>query len=225
MIPIKDTIRSRTFPIVNTSIIVINLLIYLYEFALARQAEAFIFDYGLTPIRFFWALRHDLGDAVIPIFTSMFLHGSWIHVIGNVWFLYIFGDNVEDRVGHLGYIIFYLLCGIGAALSQTFLFPYSKIPMVGASGAIAGVLGAYFLLFPHARVLTLVPIFFFLQLIEVPAVLFLFLWFILQFFQGTFASAIEGGVAWWAHIGGFIVGMVLIFFFKKREPRKAYRWE
>ena len=173
MFPLRDTVRSRTFPVVNTTIIVINILVFLYEFALGPHLDAFISDYGLTPVRFFWGLKHDLRDAIIPVFTAMFLHGGWFHVLGNMWFLYIFGDNVEDRVGHGRYIIFYLLCGIAATLSQAILFQNSKVPMVGASGAIAGVLGGYFLLFPHARVLTLVPIFIFLQVMEIPAVVFL----------------------------------------------------
>jgi membrane associated rhomboid family serine protease len=219
MFPLRDTVRSRTFPFVNTTIIVINILVFLYEFALGPHLDAFISNYGLTPVRFFWGLHHDLSDAIIPLFTSMFLHGGWLHVLGNMWFLYIFGDNVEDRVGHGKYIIFYLLCGIAAALSQALLFRNSQVPMVGASGAIAGVLGAYFLLFPKARVLTLVPIFIFLQVMEIPAVVFLIFWFLLQFIQGTFASTEAGGVAWWAHIGGFVAGMVLVFAFKKREPQ------
>jgi rhomboid family protein len=221
MFPLRDTVRSRTFPVVNTTIIVINILVFLYEFALGPHLEAFISNYGLTPVRFFWGLHHNLSDAIIPLFTSMFLHGGWLHVLGNMWFLYIFGDNVEDRVGHGKYIIFYLMCGIAAALSQAILFRSSQVPMVGASGAIAGVLGAYFLLYPHARVLTLVPIFIFLQVMEIPAVVFLIFWFLLQFIQGTFAATEAGGVAWWAHIGGFVAGMVLIFAFKKREPQSA----
>lgn len=215
MFPLKDTVRSRSFPIVNWCIIAINLVVFLYEFSLGRAADAFILQHGLTPSRFFWGLKNDLGDAIIPVFTSMFLHGGWLHVLGNMWFLYIFGDNVEDRVGHIGYIFFYLLCGIGAALSQTLLFPASTLPMVGASGAIAGILGAYFLLFPQSRILTLVPIFIFIQLIEVPAWVFLPFWFLLQFIQGALSPQASGGVAWWAHIGGFLVGMIAIWVFKK----------
>jgi membrane associated rhomboid family serine protease len=206
MFPLKDTIRSRTFPVVNTTIIVINILVFLFELSLGGRIDKFIAEYGLTPVRFFWELKHSWTDAIIPVFTSMFLHGGWLHVLGNMWFLYIFGDNVEDRVGHIGYIFFYLLCGMGAALAQATFFPASTMPMVGASGAIAGILGAYFLLYPHARVLTLVPIFIFVQLMEVPAFLFLIFWFILQFAQGAMThGAANGGVAWWAHIGGFVV--------------------
>ncbi|HEY4492627.1 MAG TPA: rhomboid family intramembrane serine protease [Acidobacteriota bacterium] len=224
MFPLKDTIPSKTFPFVNIGLIVLNILIFIYEFLLGRQAEAFIYEFGLTPVRFYWGLQHDFTDALIPVFTSMFLHGGWFHVLGNMWFLYIFGDNVEDRCGHFGYFVFYLLCGIGAALSQTVFFPRSTVPMVGASGAIAGVLGGYFLLFPHSRVLTLVPIFVFLQVMEIPAVVFLIFWFVVQFIQGSMTSSAQGGVAWWAHIGGFIVGMILIFFFRRREPRRTPYW-
>jgi membrane associated rhomboid family serine protease len=227
MFPLRDTIRPKTYPVVNTIFIVINLLIFFYEFSLGRKMEAFIYQFGLTPIRFFWGLQHNLPDAVLPVFTSMFLHGGWLHLIGNMWFLYIFGDNVEDRVGHVGYVFFYLLCGIGSALTQTFLQASSNIPMVGASGAIAGVLGAYFMLYPHSRILTLVPIFIFLQIMEIPAVIFLFFWFLWQFIQGALAASTpaQGGVAWWAHIGGFIVGLVLILFFKKREkPTPSSYW-
>lgn len=222
MFPLKDTIRSRTFPIVNSIIIGINLLVFLYEFSLGRQADNFINVFGLTPVRFYWGLRHDMVDAVLPIFTSMFVHGGWLHVLGNMWFLYIFGDNVEDRLGHGMYLVFYLLCGVGAALSQTMLSPSSHMPMVGASGAIAGVLGAYFLLYPYARVLTLIPIFIFIQLIEVPAVVFLLIWFLFQFLQGAITPATQGGTAWWAHIGGFVTGMALVFLFRKPERRSVY---
>jgi membrane associated rhomboid family serine protease len=221
MFPIRDTIRSRTFPVVNVFIIVVNILVFLYEFALGERLDAFILRFGLTPVRFFWGIQNDLSEAFIPLFTSMFLHGGWLHLLGNMWFLYIFGDNVEDRLGHGRYFFYYLLCGICAGLSQTLLFQTSNVPMVGASGAIAGVLGGYFLLFPHSRVLTLVPIFVFLQLMEIPAVVFLVIWFFFQFIQGTFTSSTGGGVAWWAHIGGFIAGMILIFLFKKKEVRNT----
>jgi membrane associated rhomboid family serine protease len=224
MFPLRDTIRPKTFPVVNTTIIIINVLVFIYEFSLGRHLEEFVWQFGLTPVRFYWGLQNNLADAVIPIFTSMFLHGGWLHVLGNMWFLYIFGDNVEDRVGHVQYIFFYLLCGIGAALFQTMLMPGSKVPMVGASGAIAGILGAYFLLYPQSRILTLVPIFIFIQLMEIPAVVFLLFWFLWQFIQGSVAPAVpgQGGVAWWAHIGGFIAGMTLIFVFRKKEKAPTY---
>lgn len=223
MFPIRDTVRSSTFPIVNVIIIVINLLIFLYEVSLGRHIEVFVLQFGLTPVRFFWGLQNQLRDAIIPLFTSMFLHGGWLHVLGNMWFLHIFGDNVEDRVGHVRYVFFYLLCGIGAGLVQTILMPRSNIPMVGASGAIAGILGAYFLLFPGSRILTLVPIFIFIQLMEIPAVVFLIIWFFFQFIQGTMMRDVTGGgVAWWAHIGGFVIGIFLILFFRKPERKQPH---
>jgi membrane associated rhomboid family serine protease len=150
----------------------------------------------------------------------MFLHGGWFHLIGNMLFLYIFGDNVEDRMGHFKYIIFYLISGLAAAFTQIIINIYSTIPMVGASGAISGVLGAYILFFPHSRILTLVPIFFFIQIVEIPAVIFLLIWFIIQFFSGVASLAATqntGGVAFWAHIGGFVVGLILSRFFQKKE--------
>ena len=220
MFPLKDTIRSQSFPLVNATIIVVNLLVFFYQLSLGPKAEALIINFGLTPVRFFWELQHEPLDAIVPVFTSMYLHGGWFHVLGNMWFLYIFGDNVEDRVGHIGYFFFYLICGIGAALAQTVLFPSSSIPMVGASGAIAGVLGAYFLLHPQARILTLIPIFIFIQLVEIPAWVFLPYWFLMQFIQGAMSSAESGGVAWWAHIGGFLAGMIFIWLFRKPEKRR-----
>lgn len=223
MIPIRDAIRSRSFPVVNITFIVINLIVWIFQLSLGSRGEAFILHYGVVPVRFFWGLHNDLAAAIIPIFTSMFLHGGWLHVLGNMWFLHVFGDNVEDRVGHLNYILFYLLCGIVAAMAQTLMNPRSPIPMVGASGAIAGVLGAYFLLFPHSRILTLIPIFIFIQFVEIPAFIFLILWFLLQFLMGT-VSVSEGGVAWWAHIGGFVAGLILVFFFKKSEPPQMVYW-
>ncbi len=155
----------------------------------------------------------------------MFLHGGWLHLIGNMWYLWIFGDNVEDRLGHSRFLVFYLLAGLGAGFIHTGVNYYVEIPSVGASGAIAGVLGAYLLLYPFARVTTLIPIFFFWQIIEVPAVVILGLWFVMQFLSGTSALAIadatSGGVAWWAHIGGFLVGMILLAVF--RRPGQAVR--
>src|SRR3990167_3639547 len=219
MIPIKDTIPSRSYPFINISLMMANILIFFYQLSLGDQLEQFLFTYGLIPARFFlW--DQPLSDHLSPLFTAMFLHGGWFHVLGNMLYLWIFGDNVEDRLGHLPYLIFYLLCGLGAALVQTFINPYSPFPMIGASGAIAGVLGAYFLLFPYARIVTLVPIFFFLQVIELPAFIFLFFWILMQFLSGTaaigHANQITGGVAWWAHIGGFFSVILLLLVFKKK---------
>lgn len=223
MIPLRDNIPSRSLPYVNIAIIILNLLVFIYELSLGPYIEKFIFYYGFTP-----AVYHYLAEVapanipvrVYPLFTSMFLHGGWVHLISNMWILWIFGDNVEDRMGHMRYSLFYLTCGIMAALTQFWINPYARTPMVGASGAIAGVMGAYFLLYPHARILTLIPIFFFFQIIEIPAFFFLAFWFIMQFFSGSLAitaPAVAGGVAWFAHVGGFIAGATLIWFFKKRR--------
>jgi membrane associated rhomboid family serine protease len=199
MIPLRDTIPSSSVPVVNYLIIAVNVVVFIYEAALGRQIEAFILTYGLVP-----------RDFTFPsLVTSMFLHGSWLHLLGNMLYLYIFGDNVEDRLGHLRYAVFYLLCGMAAGSAQALTNPISGVPMVGASGAIAGVSGAYFLFFPHARVVTLVPIFLFLQVMEVPAVFFLLIWFVWQLLSGVATlGARSGGVAFWAHVGGFIAGMV-----------------
>jgi membrane associated rhomboid family serine protease len=219
MIPLRDKIPSSSFPIINTILIVVNVLIFFYELSLGRELNRFIYDYGLVPAAIFSSLDSGL-DRIYPFFTSMFLHGGWFHLIGNMLFLYIFGDNVEDRMGHLKYIIFYLISGLAAAFTQIIINIYSTIPMVGASGAISGVLGAYILFFPHSRILTLVPIFFFIQIVEIPAVIFLLIWFIIQFFSGVASLAATqntGGVAFWAHIGGFVVGLILSRFFQKKE--------
>ena len=183
-----------------------------------------ILHLGLVPYNFvddIQQMQISLGT-ILPLFSSMFLHGGWMHLIGNMLFLYIFGDNVEDRFGHLKYLVFYFIAGITAAATQIYMFPNSEVPMVGASGAIAGVLGAYVFMFPTAKVLTLLPIFFFFQLIELPAFLFLGIWFIMQILSGMFALGIgadAGGVAWWAHIGGFVAGIVLFPFLRKRRWR------
>ncbi|NOX38475.1 MAG: rhomboid family intramembrane serine protease [Calditrichaeota bacterium] len=223
MIPLRDNIPSRTFPVVNYALIIINSAIFLYEVSLGPQLEAFLHTFGVIPAKYFWLAQHEPWNIVerfFPILTSMFLHGGWLHIIGNMWFLWIFGDNVEDRMGHGRYLAFYILSGIGASLFHIYLNPTSTVPTIGASGAIAGVMGAYFILYPFARVITLVPIFIFVDIIEIPAFFFLGFWVLLQFFQGTLSLAFSqsGGVAWWAHFGGFLVGAVLVFFFKK--PRK-----
>jgi membrane associated rhomboid family serine protease len=165
-------------------------------------------------------------DRFLPIFTSMFLHGGWLHLIGNMIYLWIFGDNVEDMMGHIKYFIFYLLCGVSANYAHLYTNASSPMPTIGASGAIAGVMGAYFILFPRSKVWTLFPIFFFIQIIKIPAVAFLGFWFLMQFFMGFFSlgvsSVARGGVAWWAHIGGFACGALLVFIFKKRKRKPDY---
>jgi membrane associated rhomboid family serine protease len=221
MIPLRDKNPSRTIPFVNYVLIILNIIIFLFEISLGKGMEQFIYTFGVVPSYLMNDIRTlsiDVGT-VIPFLTSMFLHGGWMHLLGNMLFLYVFGDNVEDRLGHWKYFIFYLIAGIAAAASQVFVSPNSQIPMVGASGAIAGVLGSYIILFPRARVLTLIPIFIFFQVIELPAFLFLGIWFLMQIISGTFALGIgadAGGVAWWAHIGGFVSGIIMLPFLKKR---------
>jgi len=229
MIPFRDNIPSRTFPIINILLIVLNVLVFLFELSLSPRAlNGLIASFGVVPAYVYaWPRLHDpLASLVVPFFSSMFLHGGWLHLIGNMWYLWIFGDNVEDRLGHFRYLIFYLLCGLGAGVVQTVLSGNTRVPSIGASGAIAGVLGAYVILYPFAKVLTLIPIFIFLQVIEVPAILVLGLWFVMQFFYGTASLAVSssantGGVAWWAHVGGFIIGMILLAIMAPR-PRYDY---
>ena len=218
MIPLKDVNPSRSFPIVNLTIIVLCSLIWLYEWSLLRQDpklfEFFLRQWGLVPA--------ELTDKPYSLITHMFLHGSWGHIIGNMWFLWVFGDNVEDKLGKVRYIIFYLLSGLGAAVTQTAIslaFGGANVPMVGASGAISGVLGAYMKMFPNARVIALVPVFFFLTLMELPALVFIGIWFFIQILNGiiTLPFIGYGGVAWYAHIGGFLAGYYLVDFFYKRK--------
>jgi membrane associated rhomboid family serine protease len=214
MIPIRDTAKSRTTPFVNYALIAACGLVFIYEVMLGQRADGFVRTFGINPARVAATLFHGQFSliATVPLFTSMFLHGGWMHLIGNMLYLYIFGDNVEDRLGHAGYLFFYLIAGTGAGLTQVYFQQDSSIPLIGASGAIAGVLGAYFLLFPRARVLTVIPLFVFFPGVEVSAFFFLGFWFIMQFLQGTMSSmaGVTGGVAWWAHAGGFLVGAVLL---------------
>ena len=214
MIPLRDVIPSRTTPYITVTIILINALAWFYEVSLPERAVGkFLYVYGVVPAAF----------SPATLITSMFLHGSWSHVIGNMWYLWIFGDNVEDRVGHGRFIVFYLLCGIVAALGQVAMDPSSTLPTVGASGAIAGVMGAYFVLYPHSRVLTLIP-WIFLQIVELPAILLLGVWFLMQLVSaGTIAvtastgAPASGGVAFAAHVAGFLAGVVGIFVFRRRD--------
>jgi len=196
---------------VNYVLIGANVLAFFFELSLGTHLQSFVMVFGVVPERTIAILTREPGllhYAVFPFFTSMFLHGGWLHLLGNMLYLYIFGDNVEDALGHVRYLLFYLACGVAASATHLALNLDSAVPTVGASGAIAGVLGAYFLLYPKARVVTLLPLFIFIQIIEIPAFLFLGFWFLLQFISGTAASASQnaGGVAWWAHIGGFAAG-------------------
>ena len=230
MIPIRDDAPRSTTPYVNYFLILLNTLVFLYELSLMAEGPrvlgGFVKQFGFMPIKVDAWLDGAVpaAIAIVPFFSSMFLHASWLHLIGNMWFLYIFGDNVEDRLGHFFYLIFYLLSGLGAGLVHLMFNLHSQVPSVGASGAIAGVLGAYFLLFPKARVLTWWFGFF---VFWVPAWLMLGLWFVYQFLSGaatsiTYSHETGGGVAVWAHVGGFLTGMILIKLFPTRKPSYAY---
>jgi rhomboid family protein len=218
MFPVSDVIPSRTTPFVTVGLIVLNALAFLFELQLPdRELQLFIRAYGLVPA--------DPSPAAVV--TSMFLHGGWLHFGGNMLYLWIFGDNVEDRLGHVTYLGFYLLCGAAAAAGQVAMNPSSVVPMVGASGAIAGVMGAYFILFPHSRVLTAVFLVFFLELIEIPALFFLGIWFLMQLFSGVGsigAHAAQGGVAFWAHVAGFVTGVVVAIVQRIRERSRRPYW-
>ena len=213
MFPLRDVIPSRTFPYITVTIIILNALAWFYEISMPDEEtlNRFLLMYGVVPVAFSKA----------TLITSMFLHGSWSHVIGNMWYLWIFGDNVEDRVGHGRFIVFYLLCGIVAAWAQVAMSPESVVPIVGASGAIAGVMGAYFVLYPHSRVLTLLP-WIFIQVVELPAIFLLGFWFLMQLLNAGAVAATAGvrgggGVAFAAHVAGFVAGVVGIFIFKRRD--------
>ena len=217
MIPIRDTIRSQTYPIVNSLIIAVNVLAFFLELSQGQALDGFIKLYGLVPARYSVpqiAAYFTPGQQVLSFLTFMFLHGGWLHLLGNMWFLYIFGDNVEDRLGHFRYLLFYMLCGLASGISHLVINWHSVIPTIGASGAIAGVMGAYFVLYPRAKVLTLVPIFIFIQFMELPAFLFLGIWFLFQSLSAAGDSAQGGGIAWWAHIGGFVFGIIFLKLFE-----------
>jgi hypothetical protein len=214
MIPIRDVIPSKNYPIVNNCIIGINVVLYLVELSYGAHLDRFIYTYGLVPARY--SIPHissyfTTAQNIFSILSFMFLHGGFFHLLGNMWSLYIFGDNVEDRLGPFRYIAFYLLCGITSGLSHLIVNVHSNVPTIGASGAIAGVMGAYLILHPNSKILTLIPILFIPWFIEVPAFIFLGLWFVLQFINA--AGSGGGGIAWWAHIGGFIFGVIFLKIF------------
>lgn len=216
--PLRDSNPSGTTPFVTMGIIVLNSLMWLYETSLGPHLQAFVMTYGLTPARVMASAHLEggvLGNAVIPMFSSIFMHGGWMHIIGNMWFLWIFGDNIEDRLGHGRFLIFYLLCGVLASLAHVFLNPASRAPLIGASGAISGVLGAYLIAFPHARVHTLL----FIRYVEVPAWVFLIVWIGFQLVSGAavLGKADVGGVAFWAHIGGFGIGALVFLILPARR--------
>ena len=224
MIPIRDRSPSGTFPFVTVSIILANVFVFLIELSLGGQLESFLFRFGVVPVKVFYSSEipdSTLINTYFPFLSYMFLHGGFVHLIGNMWYLWIFGDNIEDLLGRARFILFYLLCGVGAAIVHVFFNRQSGIPCIGASGAIAGVLGAYMVTFPRARVLVILPLFIFWEFIELPAIIVLGFWFLIQFFAGTAAisAAQGGGVAWWAHIGGFVLGILFIKIF----PKSRYR--
>jgi membrane associated rhomboid family serine protease len=227
MIPLRDNNPRRTFPFITYALIVANVLAFLWELSLGHQLDRAIFNVAFIPARF-WITGNWVAD-LFTIVVSMFLHGGLLHIGSNMLYLAIFGDNIEDRLGHGRYLLFYLACGFVATYAHAIFSPGSRVPAIGASGAIAGVLGAYLVLFPRARVLTLIPIFIFITIRELPAVLILGLWFVLQLFSGVGSLGVPnadqmGGVAYFAHIGGFVAGMVLIGVFggmrgsRRREP-------
>jgi membrane associated rhomboid family serine protease len=220
MIPLRDVIPSRTTPYVTFAVIGLNALVFMYQFTIGEGVEEFILYFGLIPAAFSW----------VAVLTSMFLHGSLLHFGGNMLYLWIFGDNVEDRMGHGRFLVFYLLCGTAAALAQTIVNPDSVVPMVGASGAIAGVMGAYFVLYPRSRIVTLLPLFFFFQIVEIPAIFFLGFWFLMQLLSGvgSVATAVggepAGGIAFWAHAAGFLAGLSGVLVFRRPERQRVEWW-
>jgi len=216
MFPLYDTARSRRFPVMNWLLVALNGFVFYHELLLNQDAlYRFVQTWGLIPARF----MADPLEAWITVFSSMFIHGGWFHILSNMWILIIFGDNIEDRMGAGRYLVFYLLSGMAAATLQMVLLPSSSMPMVGASGAIAGVLGAYIVLFPGSRIASLVPILFIFTVVEVRAWVFLGFWFLTQLFSGwlSLQGADVSGIAWWAHIGGFVFGLLMVPFFARRQ--------
>jgi rhomboid family protein len=233
MLPLKDDVPSRGVPFMTVALIALNVLVFLYQLSLElgpdavpahrdmlQSADAFVFEFGAVPCRLTGNCAWDFPSPVVTIFTSMFLHGGLFHIGGNMLYLWIFGDNVEDAFGHFRFLVFYLASGVAAALTQTAIAPTSRVPMIGASGAVSGVLGAYLLLFPYARVLALVTFGFFIRLMYVPAILVLGFWIVVQVVNGFLALGLGGetgtGIAWFAHIGGFLAGIVLLFVLRPR---------
>jgi membrane associated rhomboid family serine protease len=216
MIPIRDAIRSKNFPAVNFLIIGLNIVAFLWELLQVPDLKEVFYLYGMVPLRYSnpdLAVHFTSFQQYLPFLTSMFLHGGFLHIIMNMWFLYIFGDNIEDRLGHIRYLIFYLFCGVAAGLIHLLTNWNSNIPTIGASGAISGVMGAYLFLYPRSKILTLIPIFFFFQFVEIPALIFLVFWLFVQVFSASLTATNVGGVAFWAHIGGFVAGLIFIKLF------------
>jgi hypothetical protein len=225
MFPLRDENPSLTVPVVTRALIAINVVVFLYELTLGAGLNGFVAAFALVPRSFELALHglEPLSAAAIPLFSSLFLHGGWTHLIGNMWYLWIFGDNIEDRLGHVWFALFYLAGGVFAGLIHVFTNAGSNLPTVGASGAIAAVLGAYAAAFPRARVITLLPLFPVFPVVPVPALFLLGFWFLMQFASGTLAlgAGMSGGVAWWAHIGGFGFGYAVMALAGLARPRSA----
>ena len=230
MFPLKDDNPSRTTPVFTIALIIVNVLVFLYQFSLevggregVRAAESFIREFGLVPCRLTGTClaSADLPSPMLTIFTSMFMHGGWFHVGGNMLYLGIFGNNIEDTLGHVRYLLFYLASGVAASLAQVAIGPNSDVPMIGASGAVSGVLGAYLLLFPHAHVTTLIILGFFFRVVKIPALVVLGFWIVLQLLNGLGSFGARGGVAFFAHIGGFLAGMGLLFVLRPRAGARA----
>jgi membrane associated rhomboid family serine protease len=214
MIPLRSSQRSSSHPIINNTLIGINILFFLAELLQGPHLNKFIYVYGLVPARYFIpqiSSHFTWGEQFLAFFSFMFLHGGLLHLVGNMWSLYIFGDNVEGKIGSVRYLFFYLLCGLASGIVHILSNPYSRVPTIGASGAISGVMGAYFILFPRSKILALIPFFFFFA--EIPAYFFLGIWFLLQFLSAATSSGQIGGIAWWAHIGGFIFGIIFLKLF------------
>lgn len=216
MLPLRDVIPSRTTPVVTVGLILANVVVFVYELSLpGRELTQFFYTRGLVPAHFTWAAA----------LSSMFLHSGWLHIGGNMLSLWIFGDNVEDRMGHVRFLIFYLLVGLVANLAQTAADPASTVPLVGASGAIAGVMGAYFVTFPSSRILVLVFLLFFVDVVEIPALLYLGFWFLLQIVGGAGRIGDSGGgIAFWAHAGGFLAGIAGVWVFRRRDRQRVEWW-
>ncbi|MBI2203400.1 MAG: rhomboid family intramembrane serine protease [Candidatus Rokubacteria bacterium] len=234
MIPLKDDVPSQSPPVVTVLLIALNVVAFLYQMSLefggaavprgmVPPAEAFVFEFGVIPCRLTGACPADFPHPLLTIFTSMFLHGGLFHIASNMLYLWIFGNNVEDTLGHGRFLLFYLLSGIAAAVGQTMVSPTSAVPMIGASGAVSGVLGAYLLLFPYATILTLITFGFFIRFVHVPAIIVLGLWIIVQFANGFLSLGMRsegGGVAWFAHIAGFVAGLALLLLMRPRRSRR-----
>ena len=232
MIPLNDNVRRQTFWCSTLALIAINTAVFAYELSLGSSINRFIVTFGLVPARYTTIhggiIITGLTAFLVQVFTSMFIHGGWLHLIGNMLFLFVFGRSIEDRFGHSHFLLLYLLSGLGAAVLDILVNMGSRVPTIGASGAIAGILGAYLVSFPRARITTLIPLFIFFWTIRIPALLVLAYWFAIQFVAGyqtlAIESATKGGVAWWAHVGGFVLGMLLALAMPKRQRRVAQVW-